>query len=143
MNTPLSDKQFLEMIPSRAQPDQAFYVLLNSGEIKSDRISIIKTLVGFNDAFIAYLLSIDVKTARNYTSTTKAINKNLQERIVVLLSFIKHGLEYFGSSTKFNLWINAENFYLDNKRPSQYMDTISGIVVLDTMLANMEYGKNA
>lgn len=143
MSTAVSDKVFLEKIPSRAQSAEAFYVIINSGEIESNRMSMIKSLVGFNDTVISHMLNIDVKTFRNYTSTQKKINKNLQERVVMLLSFIKHGLEYFGSSAKFNLWLNAENFYLDHKRPSEYMDTINGLVILDTMLTNMEYGNNA
>jgi len=143
MSTEISDKKFFEIIPSRAQSTEAFYFIVKTGEIKSGRISIIKKLAGFNDAFISQFLNVNVKTYRSYLSNQKRISKPLQEHVVMFLSLLKHGKEYFGDSEKFKAWLNTENFYLDWKQPSEYLDTINGIVVIDTMLTNMEQGNNA
>lgn len=56
---------------------------------------------------------------------------------------MKHGIEVFNSSDEFSKWLETENYYLDKKKPIEYLNTISGIKFIDDLLTGMEYGDNA
>jgi uncharacterized protein (DUF2384 family) len=55
---------------------------------------------------------------------------------------IKHGIEVFGSVEEFHQWLNRKNFYLDNKTPNSYLNTVTGVKFVDDRLTAMEYGDN-
>jgi uncharacterized protein (DUF2384 family) len=66
----------------------------------------------------------------------------VKEQVLLLLSLIKHGVEVFGSVKEFDNWLNAENFYFDNKSPVTFLNTITGMKFIDDRLTAMEYGDN-
>ena len=66
----------------------------------------------------------------------------LQEHVFILLSLFKHGIEFFGTSGKFGEWLQKENYFFDNDKPINFLDTISGIRFTDSRLTAMEYGDN-
>jgi len=138
-----NEKEILELIPSGITSPEEILHIIKSGKIKSNHIALIKSLINCNNTTIAFWLNIDIKIYRKYISSEIEISNEFQEHIVMLLSVIKHGINFWRSEKDFRLWLLKENFYLDWKKPSDYLNTISGICFIDTMLTNMEYGNNA
>jgi len=61
---------------------------------------------------------------------------------IELISLFKHGVEVFGTQENFCNWLIANNFYLDNDTPMNYLKTISGIRLIEDRLTGIEYGDN-
>lgn len=70
------------------------------------------------------------------------IKENVKERTLLLKSLIKHGIQVFGSHKEFDKWLITSNFYLDNKNPESYLNTVTGIGFINDRLTAMEYGDN-
>lgn len=99
-------------------------------------------MVTLTDEVISKWLNITPRTFRNYKTTDARLKENTREHVISLLSLYKHGTEVFESKEKFEKWLAQENFFLDNKAPMNFLETISGIRLIDGRLTPMEYGEN-
>jgi uncharacterized protein (DUF2384 family) len=138
-----NENEILELLPSRINSSEEILNIIKSGKIKSNHIALIKSLIYCNNTIIAYWLDIDVKMYRKCISSETDISNGLQERLVMLLALIKHGIDYWGTETKLKAWLSQENFYLDGTKPLSLLNTFEGIMFIDNMLTGMEYGDNA
>ncbi|MGI9545091.1 MAG: antitoxin Xre/MbcA/ParS toxin-binding domain-containing protein [Cyclobacteriaceae bacterium] len=134
--------KILTLIPAKISTNQVLN-LVNSGNINSNILIILKSLTDFSDEVISSWLNMNVKTYRSYKSTQSEIKEDIQEHTVMLVALMKHGIEVFGSNDQFSHWLETNNFYLDQKKPIEYLNTISGIKFIDNQLTGMEYGDNA
>jgi len=117
--------------------------ILRDKNIDWNYVAIIKEYTNLKDDLISDWLNISVKTFRNYKSNQEVVlRENTQEHIVVLISLFKHGVEVFGTQENFHNWLTANNFYLDNDAPMNYLKTISGIRLIEDRLTAIEYGDN-
>ena len=137
-----NEAKMLALIPAKINTNQVLN-LVNSGNINSTILLILKSLTHFSDEVISSWLNINVKTYRSYKSTRSEIKEDIQEHTVMLVALMKHGIEVFNSSDEFSKWLETENYYLDKKKPIEYLNTISGIKFIDNLLTGMEYGDNA
>lgn len=103
----------------------------------------IKRHTGVSDDTFAQWLSVNVKTFRNHRDGITPLKPAMQEHLLVLLTFVRHGVEVFGSAGAFQEWLFSSNFLLDGQRPIDLMHTNSGVRMLHDRLTNMEYGINA
>ena len=131
----------LEKIPGRIS-DSEILTLLQSEDINWEYIELIKKLTAYKDDTISRWLNINVKTFRSYKKPESRFKDNIKEHILLLLSLIKHGIRVFGSRKEFEQWLNTPNFYLNNKPPVFYLNTVTGIRFIDDRLTAMEYGDN-
>jgi len=115
---------------------------LDTKNINKDYINEIKKLSGFSDDAISGFLNISIRTLHSYMHNDSNIKANVKEPILLLLYLVKHGLNVFGSKKEFDAWINTNNFYFDGKKPSTYLNKISGIRFVDDRLTAMEFGDN-
>lgn len=122
--------------------DSDILTFLHTKDVNWKYINMIKELTGFNDDVISEWLNISVRTFRTYRQPDIKFKDNIKEHILLLLSLIKHGIQIFGSSNEFDKWLNAGNFYFDNKSPNFYLNTVSGIRFVDDRLTTMEFGDN-
>ena len=137
-----SNLKLLDEIPGRIS-DIEVLNLLKTKNINCNYVTIIKDYTSLKDDLISDWLNISVKTFRNYKSNQDIVLKeNTQEHLVLLLSLFKHGIEIFGSKEDFYIWLNTENFFLDNDIPINYLKTISGIRLVENRLTGIEYGDN-
>jgi uncharacterized protein (DUF2384 family) len=102
----------------------------------------LKEVAPFNDEEISLWLNINVKTFRTYKKPNQELNIGLREHVLSLLSLMKHGKKLFGTNQDFKTWLTSDNFYLDNKAPVEFLQTITGIRFVDERLTAMEYGDN-
>ena len=135
-------KQYqIKDIPSAvSEPDILFAVRQN--KITSNHIEFLKALSGLTDDLLSTSLNLNIKTFRSYKQRITPIKPYLQEHVFTLLTLFKHGIEFFGTSEKFAEWLQKENYYFDNDKPIDFLNTISGIKYTDERLTAMEFGDN-
>ena len=144
MATTASEKSFLKQIPNSPLNEERILEIVYSSWLDMEPISSIKKYTKFNDKYISDLLKISVRTLRNYSVMGAMIKTKLEkEHWIRILSLYKHGEEVFGDMDLFIEWLNVENYYFDNKTPIHYLDTASGIKLIDNQLTGMQYGDNA
>lgn len=131
----------LETVPPRIK-DSEILNFIYSKNIDWKYINAIKDITDFKDDTISDWLNINVKTFRSYKSSTNQFKDNIKEQILLLLTLIKHGISVFGSSQKFEEWLNTENFYFDKKKPLTFLKTVTGLRFVDDQLTAIEYGDN-
>jgi uncharacterized protein (DUF2384 family) len=83
-----------------------------------------------------------VRTFRDYRKPDSKFKANVKEHVLLLLSMIKHGNEVFGSRDGFDCWLDTTNFFFDNKKPKNFLNTVTGIRFVDDRLTAIEYGDN-
>lgn len=109
----------------------------------SSHLDKIKKHTGVTDEILASWLNISVKTYRSYKKPNVALKPDVQEHLIMLETLTGHGLEVFGSSDSFGQWLLTKNFMLDGKKPSDFLNTNSGVRLIDDRLTGMEYGDNS
>lgn len=102
----------------------------------------LKEITTLNDEIISNWLNINSKTLRAYRKPESTSKDNIKEHLVLLISLYKHGVDVFESKENFDKWLLTENYFLDNKPPKNFLDTISGIKFIDDRLTAIEYGDN-
>ena len=137
----LNENVILESVPKNINDSEILH-LLYSADINWQYLSALKTYTDFKDDTISDWLNISVKTFREYKKPQSSFKENVKEQVLLLLSLIRHGVDVFGSVKEFDLWLNKENFFFDNKAPISYMNTITGIRYIDDRLTALEYGDN-
>lgn len=144
MATKATEKSFLKQIPNSPLNEERILDIVYSNLLEQEPISFIKNFTKFNDKYISDLLKISIRTLRNYTLMGAMIKTKLEkEHWIRILSLYKHGEEVFGDKDLFIEWLNEENYYFDNNPPIHYLDTASGIKLIDNQLTGMQYGDNA
>jgi uncharacterized protein (DUF2384 family) len=108
----------------------------------SDYLNELKMGSKLNDDLISECLNINVKTYRKYKEPDTILKENIKEHVLLLISLFRHGDKAFGTNENFTEWLNKENFFLDNNKPFSYLNTITGIRLVDSRITAMEYGDN-
>lgn len=134
-------KGIMKDLPTVNEPGSVYFYL-SKNNVDSTYIELMDELVSLNDSVISDWLNITPRTLRNYRSKDVSLKDNTKEHIISILSLFKHGISVFGSTDAFEQWLSAPNFLLDEKRPLEFLDTISGIRLIDNRLTAMEYGEN-
>lgn len=107
-------------------------------------LKIFDDLIGLSDIIVSNWLNITTKTLRNYRKVKDVqLKDNTKEHIITILALYKHGMEVFESKPDFEKWLSTKNLLLGNKAPMEFLDTISGIQLIDNRLTAMEFGENA
>ena len=117
-----------------------FYLRQNN--INWTYFNYLKEITTLNDEIISGWLNINSKTLRAYRKPESNSKENIKEHLVLLISLYEHGIDVFGSKEDFDKWLLSENYFLDNKPPEEFLDTITGIKFIDDRLTAIEYGDN-
>lgn len=102
----------------------------------------LKEITTLSDDIISSWLSINSKTLRAYRKPENVSKDNIKEHLVLLISLYEHGIEVFETKENFDQWLSSENYFLDNKPPMDFLDTVTGIKFIDDRLTAIEYGDN-
>jgi uncharacterized protein (DUF2384 family) len=122
--------------------DSDILTILQTRDVNWQYVKTIKSLTNINDDVLSEWLNISVKTFRTYRQPKNKFKESLKEHIILLLSLFNHGIAVFGTHIEFDLWLKTSNFYLDNRRPDTFLNTVSGIRFVDDRLTAMEFGDN-
>lgn len=132
-------EQELPVVNDSAQ----MYYYISNHNIGFNYLNMLQKLIGLSDDILSKWLNITTRTLHNYKKNKEvSLKDNTKEHIVSLLSLYKHGTAVFDTKENFEKWLVASNYFLDNKAPKDFLDTISGIRLIDNKLTAIEFGEN-
>ncbi len=142
MNTKEKSYQLMQQLPN---PMTELYIVnqMNEGMIDNNYLQAIKDISNLPDAIIASILDVTPKTYKTYITGKIRFKEKIQEQIILLLDLYKHGIHVFSSEENFQQWLERPNFYLDQKKPLEFLVSKSGITFIDDQLTAIQYGENA
>jgi len=115
---------------------------LRNNNINWKYFNYLKEITTLSDEIISAWLNINSKTLRAYRKPESVSKENIKEHLVLLISLYEHGIEVFETKENFDKWLLTNNYFLDNKSPKDFLDTVSGIKFIDDQLTAIEYGDN-
>ena len=89
------------------------------------------------------ILEISPKTLSAYRKSNKSLPTRLNEHVIKLNGLYTKGIELFGESKQFNLWMNAKSYGLGNHLPIKLINSITGINLVFEELVRIEFGATA
>ncbi len=142
MKTTEKSYQLMKALPT---PMTDLYIVnqMNTGSIDKSYLQAIKDISNLPDGTLSQLLDVTAKTFKTYLTGKSIFKESIQEQILLLLNLYKHGFHVFSSEINFQQWLERPNFYLDQKRPLDFLVSKSGISFIDDQLTAIQYGENA
>lgn len=89
---------------------------------------------------IESILQVSLKTLRNYKQHDQHLSAAMSEKVLSILALYKKGVSIFGSIGDFNKWMAAPAYGLGMQRPTELLDTMTGILLIGEELTRIEYG---
>ena len=89
------------------------------------------------------IFEITPKTFIKYKNNTTKIPSRIAELAIELNTLYLQGNLVFGNSNVFNDWLEKENAFFNNKKPSSFLNTSTGIHLIFEELKRLEFGATA
>lgn len=89
------------------------------------------------------IFEITPKTFIKYKNNETKIPSRIAELAIELSTLYELGNVVFGNSTVFNQWLAKENPFFNHNKPSQYLNTSTGIHLIYEELKRIEFGATA
>ncbi len=115
---------------------------LEKNKFTSGHVRVLRAKANTSDKILSSMLNLAPKTFVSYTKDVSKTKVDTKEHVLMLISLLKHGSEVFGSEENFSNWLDSKNVFLDNRKPIEFLNTISGIRMVDDRLVAIEYGDN-
>ncbi len=85
-------------------------------------------------------LHLSERTLQRYRSEKRTFDPLQSEKIIEIALFYNKGVEVFGTSEKFNSWLDTDSLALGRIKPKMLLDSSFGINMLIDELTAIEYG---
>lgn len=85
-------------------------------------------------------LHLSERTLLRYSQSEKPFDPIYTDRILQIQFLFQHGAAVFGSSDKFNTWINQTSIALGGVKPKELLDSAFGIQLIDAEIGRIEHG---
>ena len=85
-------------------------------------------------------LHMSDRTMQRYKKEKKTFDSLQSEKIIQIMLLYQMGAEVFGSSGKFDQWLDTDNLALGKIKPKTLLDNAFGISLLKDELTRMEHG---
>ena len=85
------------------------------------------------------IFDVSIKTFERKDDKDK-LDKKTSSHAIEIAKVVQHAYEVFRDESKLKLWINRENKALNNLKPVQLFDTLSGLNMVNDILGRIEYG---
>ncbi len=92
---------------------------------------------------LANIFEMTVKTLGKYKNEKLKLPIRAAELTVKLELLYSLGVKLFGSVKEFNQWLNTESYGLNDKKPIEMLNTVTGINAVSDELKRIEYGATA
>lgn len=89
------------------------------------------------------IFEITPKTLIKYKNNETKIPSRITELAIEINVLFDIGNVIFGTSDIFNLWLNKENPFFNNSKPSTFLNTSTGIHLVYEELKRIEFGATA
>lgn len=137
----VDEKKIFKNIPISLEPSWVVNYL-DKDQFTSGHVRVLRDKAKTSDKVLSSILNIAPKTFVSYTKDISKTKLDTKEHILMLISLVKHGSEVFGSEENFSHWLESKNVFLDNRKPLDFLSTISGIKMIDDRIMAIEYGDN-
>lgn len=137
----ISERNVYKTIPPILEPSWVVNYL-EKGKFTPIHVRLLRAKTGASDKVLSSILNIAPKTLVSYTKDVSRTKLDTKEHILMLISLLKHGGEVFGTEENFGQWLDSKNVFLDNRKPMDFLSTISGIKMIDDRVTAIEYGDN-
>jgi len=89
---------------------------------------------------LADLMDLSFKTVQRYHKQNKKFNALNSEQLLKMVSLFQNGVQLFGSTESFNLWLRKPSYGLGNEQPFHLLKTTGGIDLVIEELHRIEHG---
>ncbi len=96
--------------------------------------------IPFSSTDWSAILHLSERTMQRYRSEKRTFDPLQSEKIIEIALLYNKGVEVFGETEKFNLWLDTENLALGRIKPKMLLDNSFGINLLKDELTRIEYG---
>ena len=116
------------------------FVRLSTAGITKSSINSLASHIGISRKNMAEdIFDVSVKTLERKDSKTK-LDKKTSSHAFEIAKVVQHAYEVFRDEEKMKLWINRENRALNNMKPIQLFDSLSGLNMVNDILGRIEEG---
>ncbi len=116
-----------------------FIKLSNTGITKAS-INTLADHIGVSRKYISEnIFDVSVKTMERKDDKEK-LNRKISSHALEIARLVQHGYTVFRDEEKLKRWLNRENRALNNMKPVELLDTLSGLVLVDDVLGRIEEG---
>lgn len=95
---------------------------------------------GLQKQVLANLLGLDPRTIDNYRKQGKNFPALEGELLLKITQLFKVGEEVFGGVEAFREWLNASSEAFDQRKPLSFLNTSTGVVLVQQALMRIAYG---
>lgn len=88
---------------------------------------------------MAVIMDVSINRITKLAGTVK-LDLNQSEKAVLIQKLYKRGAEVFEGAEAFQEWMNNKVISLGNKKPKNFLDTVSGINLVADEVERIEYG---
>lgn len=89
------------------------------------------------------IFEITPKTFIKYKNNQTKIPSRIAELAIEFNTLFELGNQIFGNSNTFNGWLEKENIFFNNNKPSVFLNTSTGIHLIHEELKRIEFGATA
>ncbi len=115
-------------------------IKLGTSGITKNAINTLASFIGISRKYISEnIFDVSVKTMERKDNKEK-LDKKTSSHAVEIARILQHGYEVFRDEEKLKRWLNKENRALNNLKPVEMFDTLSGLIFVNDILGRIEEG---
>jgi putative toxin-antitoxin system antitoxin component (TIGR02293 family) len=116
------------------------YFKLSDAGITKASINTLADYMGVSRKYISEnIFDVSVKTMERKEDKEK-LNRKISSHALEIAKLVQHVYTVFRDEEKLKRWLNRENRALNNMKPVELLDTMSGLVLVDDVLGRIEEG---
>jgi len=116
------------------------YIKLSDAGITKASINTLADYIGVSRKYISEnIFDVSVKTMERKEDKEK-LSRKISSHALEIAKLVQHGYNVFRDEEKLKRWLNRENRALNNMKPVELLDTLSGLVLVDDVLGRIEEG---
>ncbi len=130
--------EFIENILDSADP---YNVIKSIREgVEYEVFSRFDDLTGFSLSEWSGFLHVSERTLQRYKTTGQHLGAVQSEKFLAIAILFQQGIQVFGSTDKFSLWLETVNVAFGGIRPKELLDNSFGIEMIKSELGRIEQG---
>jgi putative toxin-antitoxin system antitoxin component (TIGR02293 family) len=116
------------------------YIKLSNTGITKASVNILADYIGISRKYISEnIFDVSVKTMERKEDKEK-LNRKISSHALEIAKLVQHAYTVFRNEEKVKRWLNRENRALNNMKPVELLDTLSGLILVDDVLGRIEEG---
>src|SRR5450432_972044 len=140
MNTGFTYWLGIPSVAAKTMHSDFDFIRLSAVGITKSSINNLASHIGISRKNMAEdIFDVSVKTLERKDSNTR-LDKKTSSHALEIAKVVQHAYEVFRDEEKVKLWINRENKALNNMKPIQLFDTLSGLNLVNDILGRIEEG---